>query len=111
MLDKLEAIKKRYQEITGLLSQPEIIKNQEKFREYSREHANLSEKVAVYDKYQKTVEEIKDCQNMLEDPDTEAEFQDMLSDELKRLQSLQSEYEQQLRFLLLPQDPSFAFEG
>ena len=106
MLDKLEGIVKRFHEITGLLSTPEIIKNKTKFRDYSREHSNLSQTVEVYEKYKKVATELEDSQVMIEDPDTDEEFVSMLRDEIKQLQAKQQEYEEELKLLLLPKDPN-----
>ncbi|QOR34138.1 peptide chain release factor 1 [Clostridium sp. 'deep sea'] len=106
MLDKLEGIVKRFHEITGLLSKPEIIKDKTKFRDYSREHSNLSQTVDVYEKYKKVLTELTDSQAMIEDPETDDEFIVMLKDEIKKLQEQQQNYEEELKFLLLPKDPN-----
>lgn len=106
MLDKLEAIKKRYEELNHLLSQPDVIKNQEKFREYAQEHANLSETMTVYTKYKAVTEELETSQLMLEEEDLDQEFETLLRSEVKALQDRLSEMEVQLKALLIPKNPN-----
>ena len=50
MLDKLKSLKKRYEELSGLLAQPETMNDQKRYRDLAREHAQLSEIVAAYDR-------------------------------------------------------------
>ena len=65
MLDKLKSLKKRYEELSGLLAQPETMNDQKRYRDLAREHAQLSEIVAAYDRYTDTAEQLADCREML----------------------------------------------
>jgi len=58
MLDKIEELERRFQELEALLSDPAIINNQPEFRKLSREHSDLSPLVAVYRRYRKVIEQI-----------------------------------------------------
>ena len=51
MLNKLKSLKNRYEELSALLAQPETMNDQKRYRELAREHAQLSEIVAAYDRY------------------------------------------------------------
>ena len=65
MLNKLKSLKNRYEELSALLAQPETMNDQKRYRELAREHAQLSEIVAAYDRYTATVQELADCRAML----------------------------------------------
>ena len=60
MMDKIEELERRYQELESLLSDPMVISNQPEFRKLSREHSDLTGLVAVYRRYRKILDEIKD---------------------------------------------------
>jgi peptide chain release factor 1 len=69
MMDKIEELERRYQELEALLSDPTVISNQPEFRKFSREHSDLSELVAAYRRYRKILGEISDNRELLADPD------------------------------------------
>ncbi len=58
MMDKIEELERRYQELEALLSDPAVISNQPEFRKFSREHSDLSELVAAYRRYRKVLGDI-----------------------------------------------------
>ena len=102
MMDKIEALERRYQELEALLSDPAVISNQPEFRKFSREHSDLSELVAVYRRYRKVLGEISDNRELLADPD----MKEMAEDELKSLEAEKSQLDADIRLLLLPKDPN-----
>jgi peptide chain release factor 1 len=102
MFDKIEELERRYQELEALLSDPTIISNQPEFRKLSREHSDLSNLVAAYRRWRKIVEEIKDNQEMLADPD----MKEMAEEELKSLEAEKDQLEADIQLLLLPKDPN-----
>ena len=53
MLDRLQKVKDRYEEITALLSDPAVLSNQERFRELSKEHSDLTPLIKAYDAYRR----------------------------------------------------------
>ena len=61
MLDKLRTIKQKYEEITALLSDPAVISDQKRYRELSRERAQLTDIVEAYDEYLAAEEEENGC--------------------------------------------------
>ena len=67
MLDRLEAIHQRYEELSRLLCDPEVINDTKKLREYSKEQAGLEEKNQAYIEYKETIEQLNDAKSMLED--------------------------------------------
>ena len=102
MFDKIEELERRYQELEALLSDPTVISNQPEFRKLSREHSDLSNLVAAYRRWRKVVDEIKDNQGMLSDPD----MKEMAEEELKSLEAEKQQLEADIQLLLLPKDPN-----
>jgi peptide chain release factor 1 len=102
MMDKIEELERRYQELEALLSSPVVISNQPEFRKLSREHSDLSDLVAVYRRYRKVLGEIADNRELLADPD----MKEMAEDELKELEAEKVSLDAEIRLLLLPKDPN-----
>ncbi|NTV50549.1 MAG: peptide chain release factor 1 [Geobacteraceae bacterium] len=102
MMDKIEELERRYQELEALLSDPAVISNQPEFRKLSREHSDLSELVAAYRRYRKVLGEIADNQELLADPD----MKDMAEEEIKSLDAEKDQLDADIRLLLLPKDPN-----
>ena len=71
MINRLDAIEKRYNEISEELSTDEVIKDIKKMTELSKEQRRLSKTVEVYDKYKKILSDIETAKEMLKDPDME----------------------------------------
>ncbi len=102
MMDKIEELERRYQELEALLSDPAVISNQPEFRKFSREHSDLSELVAAYRRYRKVLGEISDNRELLAD----ADMKEMAEDELKSLEAEKDQLDADIRLLLLPKDPN-----
>jgi peptide chain release factor 1 len=102
MLDKIEELERRFQELEAMLSDPVVIANQPEFRKLSREHADLSPLVDVYRRYRKVMEEIDENRELLSDP----EMKDMAEEELKSLEDEKERLDSEIRLLLLPKDPN-----
>lgn len=105
MLEKLESLEEKYNELNVLLSQPEVIADQSRFQKYAKTHADLTDVVTGYREYKSVLEQIKDSQEMLQEEE-DTEFLQMLEEELEQLQGKKSELEQNLQILLLPKDPN-----
>jgi peptide chain release factor 1 len=104
MFTKLEEVVDRFREIEGLLSDPALIANQEKFRALTKEHADLSEIVEVYGKYCKVCEDIEGNRELLREPDEELKA--MAKAELPELEERKETLTRELQLLLLPKDPN-----
>jgi peptide chain release factor 1 len=104
ILSKLDHLAERYEEVGALLSDPDIIGDQNKFRELSKEYAELEPLVKCYQDYQKVLESISDAKQLLKDPDPD--MRAMAQEELKDGEAQQSELEVDLQTLLLPKDPN-----
>jgi len=103
LVAKLEALTDRHEEVSALLSDSQTIANQAKFRDLSREYAELEPVIACYARYSQVQADLEEARQMLEDADPEV--RDMGREELdsggERLTGLEAE----LQTLLLPRDP------
>lgn len=105
MLDKLENLEKRYEELEGLIGDPKIISDNSRWQQYVKAHAELAEVVAAFREYKKIKQGISDAREMLADK-LEPDFQEMVELELEELEEKEEKLEQQLKVLLLPKDPN-----
>jgi len=104
MFKKLEEVVDRFREVEGLLSDPSVMANQEKFRALTREHADLSEIVETYGRYRKICDDLEGNRELLRDADPE--MREIARQEIPELEERQEELSRQLSLLLLPKDPN-----
>ena len=102
MINRLEAILKRYNEIKEELSSPEIVSDIRKMTELSKEQTRLEKTVNIYEEYKQVLEDIEAAKEMLKDKDM-AEF---AKEELSNLEERKVQIEKELEILLLPHDPN-----
>lgn len=100
---KLENLTDRLEELNALLADPGVIANQEKFRNLSKEYADIQPVVECFQRYRKNLDAIASAKQMLSDED--AELRALAEEELKQAQTEEGRLEQELQLLLLPQDP------
>ncbi|RDH45655.1 peptide chain release factor 1 [Zooshikella ganghwensis] len=101
---KLENLAERYEELAALLSDAEVITDQERFRKFSKEYADLEDVVSCFKKYQQAKEDHEEAEALAKDGD--AEMREMAQEELVATAKLIEELEQALQVLLLPKDPN-----
>lgn len=104
ILGKLEQIQDRFEEITGLLSDPDVQGDQNRYRSLSQEYAQLESVVNCYQRYLLTEEEISAANEMLADP----EMAELARESVREAQQEQRILEPELQRLLLPKDPNDA---
>ncbi|WP_455204186.1 peptide chain release factor 1 [Kaarinaea lacus] len=104
MRSKLETLADRLEEINALLADPEVIGNQNRFRELSREHAQIGPVVDCFARYQETLENIEEAKGMAKDSD--ADMRALGEEELEKENLVQQQLELELQKLLLPKDPN-----
>ncbi|MGN0164226.1 MAG: peptide chain release factor 1 [Candidatus Ornithomonoglobus sp.] len=105
MLEKLESLKKRFELVSEKISDPEVIADQSAWRDYCREHSELSPIIDEYNKYKALLDTIEDDKALLESED-DKELVEMLREEISEAQSSAEECREQLKILLLPKDPN-----
>jgi len=102
MLEKLESIAKRYQELDDLMSQPEVALDYERLQALARERASIEDIVAKYKEYEFTVKSIEETKPMLDDE----EMAPLVREELEQLKGRRDRLLEEIKFSLLPKDPA-----
>lgn len=102
--NKLDNLIDRYEELGALLSDSEVISDQEKFRPLSKEYSEVEPVVKCYENYLQTLDDISEAESLLKDGD--ADMREMAQEELSSSQSNRDEMEMELQKLLLPRDPN-----
>ena len=83
LLDKLEFIENKYEELSVKIVDPSIMANQKEWRKLCKEHADLEIIVTAYREYKKVVEDLEANKEMLEE-ETDKEMREMLPEEISR---------------------------
>jgi peptide chain release factor 1 len=104
MFANLEEVVDRFYEVESHLSDPTVIADQKRYRELTKEHADLSGVVAAYGKYKQVCTDIEGNRELLQDNDPEVK--ELAKAELPELEAERTELEAELRLLLLPKDPN-----
>ncbi|MBT4831925.1 MAG: peptide chain release factor 1 [Porticoccaceae bacterium] len=104
ILAKLDSLSERYEEVGALMSDPDIIGDQNKFRELSKEYAELEPVVRCYLSFQEVVSNIDEAKALAKDSDPD--MRAMAQDELKEGEQQLEMLELDLQKLLLPKDPN-----
>ncbi|RKD76077.1 peptide chain release factor 1 (bRF-1) [Sinobaca qinghaiensis] len=105
MIDRLQTVEDRYNHLNELLSDPDVISDTKKLREYSKEQADLSKTVEVYREYKTVTEELKEAKSMQQEA-MDKEMEDMVKMEIEELIERQTALEEKLHVMLLPKDPN-----
>jgi peptide chain release factor 1 len=104
MIDKLKQLEGRYAELGKLIMDPDLPKDQKRYREVMQEHSSLTEIMAAYGEFCETEAAIAETKSLLEE-ETDAGMKEMAKDELGSLEEKLVRLEQSLRQLLIPKDP------
>ena len=102
MLERLEVIEKRYDEIQKELSNPDVYSNMNKMKSLSKEASDLEETVNAYHEYKRILSGIEDTKEMIKDP----EMGELAKEELVNLESEKTKLEEKIEVLLIPKDPN-----
>lgn len=104
MLEQLNGIEERYQELEQLLSNPVVVKDRELYPKYVREHSDLGKIVVVYRNYKHVLHEMKSSKELLSD--TDPEIKELARTDIDQLSDRIGQMEQALKSLLIPKDPN-----
>lgn len=105
MIDKLEAIKKRFEEVSQLIVQPDAMSNMDHYAKLNKEYRDLEKVVNKYNEYDLVLQQIKSAKNVLE-TEKDEEFREMAKAELDDLYPQQEGLEEELKVMLIPKDPN-----
>ena len=105
MIDKLKAIKDRFEEVGQLIVQPDAMADMKQFSKLSKEYKDLEKIVEKYHSYKKVLDELASAKSILE-TEKDEEFREMAKVELEELQPQKVELEAELKKMLIPKDPN-----
>ena len=100
MIDRLNAMLEKYDELSNKLTSEEVLNNYELLKNISKEKSDLEETVDTYKEYKKVIDDIENTKEMLNDPD----LKDIASEELTSLENRKKELNKKLEILLVPKD-------
>jgi len=101
---RLDSLSERYEELAALMSEPEIISDQNKFRAFSKEYAELEPVVKCFASYKAAQEDIDEAKILMDDSDPD--IRDMAEEEWKAARASLEGLDLDLQKLLLPKDPN-----
>ncbi|QMV15151.1 peptide chain release factor 1 [Vibrio spartinae] len=104
ILQKLETLAERYEEVQHLLGDPDIIGDQNRFRALSKEYSQLEEVTQCFQAYQQAQEDLVAAEEMAKEDD--AEMREMAQEEIEAAQASIEQLTDTLQILLLPKDPN-----
>ena len=104
LLNKLDVLQDRFEELTALLGDGEVISDQAKFRAYSKEYAEVEPVVATYKNLLKVQADLEGAQALLKDSDPD--MREMAEEEVAEAKAQLIELEATLQRMLLPKDPN-----
>ncbi len=107
MLDKLAAIKNRYDQIGEQMSDPSIIADMKKFVQLNKDYKELEPIAQAYIEYKDVTENIDSSKEIIS-TETDEDFRDMAKEELAELNQRRDEMDEEIRLMLIPKDPQDA---
>lgn len=104
LLKKLEECENRYKIVQEMVLDPNLVKDQKKYKDTMRENGYLSELSELYAQYKKVLQGIKDAKEMITAED-DVKMKEMAREELKSLEEEQPKLEEEIKLKLVPPDP------
>ena len=104
MLDKLEAINKKYLEIEQKVQDPNIVNDMKNYVKLNKEYKDLEPIITAYHQYKDVLSNIDNAKNVLE-TEKDEDFRDMAKEELNELAVKKEKMEEDIRLMLIPKDP------
>ena len=101
MFEKLETVEKRYDELTKMISDPEVISNHTEWQKLMKEHASIEEIGLKFREYKKEKQAMEEAEELMKDP----EMKELAEEEYYASKEKLPEIEEELKFLLIPKDP------
>ena len=101
MFEKLEAVEKRYEELTKMISDPEVISNHTEWQKLMKEHAGIEEIVLKFREYKRVKQSMEEAEELMKDP----EMKELAEEEYYASKEEMPKLEEELKILLIPKDP------
>ena len=102
MFQRLEDVEKRYEELNGLIADPEVISNQNEWKKLMKEHSDIEDIVVKYREYKSVKQNMDEAKEMLSDP----EMKELAEIEYEESKEKLPKLEEELKILLIPKDPN-----
>ena len=102
MFEKLEAVEKRYDELTVQVSDPKVIANTNEWRKLVKEHSSMEDVVLKYREYKQTLNAMNEAKEMMNDK----ELKELAEEEYYTSKERLEQIEDELKILLIPKDPN-----
>ena len=109
LIKKLEDLSVRFEEVQGLIADPELVKDQKKYKDVMREHRYLTELMELYAEYKKILSGIEEATVLITEEE-DHDMKEMAREELKELEEKQPVLEEQIKLKLIP-PASFSISG
>ncbi len=106
MFENLQVFENRYEELNLKLDDPTVASNQNLYRELMKEHSEITPIVTKYREYKNAMQTIKDCEELIADPEADRDIKDMAYEESSEAKDKIDEISEELKILLLPKDPN-----
>jgi len=104
MNERLNSLLKRYEELNLLIQDPELVKDQKKYRETMKEHSRLSELAGIQGNIEELERQIIEAKTLVQE-EKDQEMKELAREELKELETRLNDNKDKLKFLLIPKDP------
>ncbi|GAA0125896.1 MULTISPECIES: peptide chain release factor 1 [Clostridium] len=105
MLERLEFIENKYDELSNKISDPSVMANQKEWQKLCKEHSDMEIMVAKYREYKNALSSLEENKAMLVE-ESDKEMKDMIQEDIKSLNEIIESSQEELRILLLPKDPN-----
>ncbi len=104
LIKKLDELSKRFEEVSAMVADPDIVKDQKKYKDVMRENQYLSSLMEIYDEYKKVLAGIEQ-DTLLITEEEDHDMKELAREELKELEEKKPQIEEQLKLKLIPPDP------
>lgn len=104
LLNKLQALENRFDQIADLIIQPDVITDHKRYAKLNREYAELKSIVEVKKDYESRLNLLEEAENMIKESD-DSEMIEMAKMEKDEVLSGLSDFEEEIKFMLIPKDP------
>lgn len=105
MLDRLQSLADRYEKLSELLCDPDVVNDNKKLKEYSKEQSDLQDAYQAYMEYKSVMEEL-DAAKTMQNEKLDDEMKEMVKLEIQELTARREQLEEKIKILLLPKDPN-----
>ena len=107
MLEKIQIVKQRFDEVNDLIIQPDIISDQKRYVQLNKEYKDLKRLVDIGLKYESFISNIEEAKEIIADG-TDSEMLEMAKTQMEEAKTQIPELEEEIKFLLIPKDPDDA---